>query len=189
MAKAQGRRGTGLHVPVLPVRALTPGTPHRSRPTRPPHRRGPPPSCPVARGPGPRCSTISFVGQTEYSSWAVTTSAGIILIDTIFDYSVEDGSLAGSSTGAGSGANQIRDREPRSRRPHQAAPSAAGPLQHADHSVGGGLGICSRPTPAPCRNPGTTWWPPTGRSSPSATPLTMYPHTVARSAQSRRSHP
>jgi metallo-beta-lactamase class B len=28
---------------------------------------------------------LYFVGQTEYSSWAVTTSAGIIVIDTIFD--------------------------------------------------------------------------------------------------------
>jgi metallo-beta-lactamase class B len=33
---------------------------------------------------------LYFVGQTEYSAWAVTTSEGIILIDTIFDYSVED---------------------------------------------------------------------------------------------------
>jgi len=33
---------------------------------------------------------LYFVGQTEFSAWAVTTSAGIILVDTIFDYSVED---------------------------------------------------------------------------------------------------
>jgi metallo-beta-lactamase class B len=33
---------------------------------------------------------LYFVGQTEYSAWAVTTSEGIIIIDTIFDYSVED---------------------------------------------------------------------------------------------------
>ena len=32
---------------------------------------------------------LYFVGQTEYSVWAVTTSAGIIVIDAIFDYSVE----------------------------------------------------------------------------------------------------
>ena len=32
---------------------------------------------------------LYFVGQTEYSAWAVNTSDGIILIDTIFDYSVE----------------------------------------------------------------------------------------------------
>jgi metallo-beta-lactamase class B len=33
---------------------------------------------------------LYFVGQSEYSAWAVTTSDGIILIDTLFDYSVED---------------------------------------------------------------------------------------------------
>ena len=38
---------------------------------------------------------LYFLGQTEYSSWAVTTSAGIILIDTIFDYSVEDEVVGG----------------------------------------------------------------------------------------------
>jgi metallo-beta-lactamase class B len=33
---------------------------------------------------------LYFVGMTEYSSWAVNTSDGIIVIDAIFDYSVED---------------------------------------------------------------------------------------------------
>jgi hypothetical protein len=33
---------------------------------------------------------LYFVGRTEYSAWALTTSAGIILIDTLWDYSVED---------------------------------------------------------------------------------------------------
>ena len=33
---------------------------------------------------------LYFVGQTEYSAWAVTTSDGIIVIDPIFDYSVEE---------------------------------------------------------------------------------------------------
>jgi metallo-beta-lactamase class B len=32
---------------------------------------------------------LYYVGMTEYSAWAVTTSAGIILIDTLYDYSVE----------------------------------------------------------------------------------------------------
>jgi metallo-beta-lactamase class B len=32
---------------------------------------------------------LYFVGQTEYSVWAITTSQGIILLDAIFDYSVE----------------------------------------------------------------------------------------------------
>ena len=38
---------------------------------------------------------LYFLGQTEYSAWAVTTSAGIIVIDTIFDYSVEDEVVGG----------------------------------------------------------------------------------------------
>jgi metallo-beta-lactamase class B len=32
---------------------------------------------------------LYFVGQTEFSAWAITTSQGIILLDAIFDYSVE----------------------------------------------------------------------------------------------------
>jgi metallo-beta-lactamase class B len=32
---------------------------------------------------------LYFVGMTEFSTWAVTTSEGIIIIDPIFDYSVE----------------------------------------------------------------------------------------------------
>jgi metallo-beta-lactamase class B len=38
---------------------------------------------------------LYFVGQTEFSAWAVTTCDGIILIDTIFDYSVEDEVVGG----------------------------------------------------------------------------------------------
>jgi metallo-beta-lactamase class B len=38
---------------------------------------------------------LYFVGQSEFSAWAVTTSAGIILVDTIFDYSVEDEVVSG----------------------------------------------------------------------------------------------
>lgn len=33
---------------------------------------------------------LYFVGQSEYSVWAVKTSQGIIAVDTIFDYSVEE---------------------------------------------------------------------------------------------------
>jgi metallo-beta-lactamase class B len=38
---------------------------------------------------------LYWLGQTEYSVWAVTTSAGIIIIDTIFDYSVEEEVVGG----------------------------------------------------------------------------------------------
>jgi len=33
---------------------------------------------------------LYFFGQTEYAVWALTTSQGIIVLDTIFDYSVEE---------------------------------------------------------------------------------------------------
>ena len=33
---------------------------------------------------------LYFFGQSEYSVWAITTSQGIIVLDAIFDYSVED---------------------------------------------------------------------------------------------------
>ena len=32
---------------------------------------------------------LYFVGQTEFTAWAITTSQGIILLDAIFDYSIE----------------------------------------------------------------------------------------------------
>jgi metallo-beta-lactamase class B len=38
---------------------------------------------------------LYFVGQSEYSAWAITTTDGIILIDTLFDYSVEEEVVAG----------------------------------------------------------------------------------------------
>jgi len=39
-----------------------------------------------------------YVGMTEFSAWAITTSQGIILIDAIFDYSVEDEVVNGLKT-------------------------------------------------------------------------------------------
>jgi metallo-beta-lactamase class B len=33
---------------------------------------------------------LYFFGQSEYAVWAITTSQGILVLDTIFDYSVED---------------------------------------------------------------------------------------------------
>jgi metallo-beta-lactamase class B len=38
---------------------------------------------------------LYFLGQTEFSVWAITTSQGIILLDAIFDYSVEDEVVGG----------------------------------------------------------------------------------------------
>jgi metallo-beta-lactamase class B len=38
---------------------------------------------------------LYWLGQTEYSVWAVTTSDGIIVVDTIYGYSVEDEVVGG----------------------------------------------------------------------------------------------
>ncbi len=69
---------------------------------------GPRPAAPAApRQPGPPAretwfrepakvfDNLYFLGQSEYSSWAVTTSQGIIIIDAIFDYSVEEEVIGG----------------------------------------------------------------------------------------------
>src|SRR5262249_10970538 len=38
---------------------------------------------------------LYFVGQREFSAWAVTTSEGIIIVDALWDYSVEDEIVGG----------------------------------------------------------------------------------------------
>ena len=53
---------------------------------------------------------LYFLGMTEYSAWAVTTSDGIILIDAIFDYSVEDEIVDGLTVSTVAGKGVILDR-------------------------------------------------------------------------------
>ena len=63
-------------------------------------RGGQPPAAGRSQGPPDRSTwhaepirvfdNLYWVGQTEYSAWAVNTSDGIILVDTIYGYSVED---------------------------------------------------------------------------------------------------
>jgi metallo-beta-lactamase class B len=75
------------------VPAVSPATPQRGRgPARPP---GPPPRETWHADPVKVFDNLYFLGQTEYSVWAVTTSAGVILIDSIFDYSVDDEVVGG----------------------------------------------------------------------------------------------
>jgi metallo-beta-lactamase class B len=50
---------------------------------------------------------LYFVGQTEYSAWAVKTRDGIIIIDPIFDYSVEEEVVNGLKS-LGSDPNDIK---------------------------------------------------------------------------------
>jgi len=71
------------------TRPLAPAAPATPRPAaaRP---AGPPPRESWHADPVKVFDNLYFLGQTEYSVWAVTTSAGIILVDAIFDYSVDD---------------------------------------------------------------------------------------------------
>jgi metallo-beta-lactamase class B len=71
-------------VPAAPRPATTPAAAATPRPSGPPERST------WHAEPVKVFDNLYFLGQTEYSVWAVTTSAGIIVIDTIFDYSVED---------------------------------------------------------------------------------------------------
>jgi metallo-beta-lactamase class B len=65
----------------------TPGTARRPGP-RPPE--GAPPRESWHAEPAKVFDNLYFVGMTEFSAWAITTSEGIIIIDPVFDYSVED---------------------------------------------------------------------------------------------------
>jgi metallo-beta-lactamase class B len=59
-------------------------------PQRPPGQPGPPDRSTWHAEPVKVFDNLYFFGQSEYSVWAITTSQGIIVLDTIFDYSVED---------------------------------------------------------------------------------------------------
>jgi metallo-beta-lactamase class B len=66
-------------------------------------RRGGGPPAPPAREtwyaePVKVFDNLYYVGMTEFSAWAITTSEGIIILDAIYDYSVEDEVVAGLKT-------------------------------------------------------------------------------------------
>jgi metallo-beta-lactamase class B len=63
-----------------PAAQQTPAAPDRSR---------------WAREPLKVFDNLYYVGEQAYSAWAVTTSAGIIIIDPIYDYSVEEQVVGG----------------------------------------------------------------------------------------------
>jgi metallo-beta-lactamase class B len=60
-----------------------------------PQRRGPPPASEWHMEPAKVFDNLYFVGQKDVAAWAVTTSDGIIVIDTIWEYSVEDEIVGG----------------------------------------------------------------------------------------------
>jgi metallo-beta-lactamase class B len=68
----------------------TPPTPRGARAGGPPRPAGPPARETWHAEPAQVFDNLYFLGQTEFSVWAIKTSAGVILIDSIFDYSVDD---------------------------------------------------------------------------------------------------
>lgn len=79
----------------VPPPAATPAT---GRAPAPPRPAGPPPRSSWHADPVKVFDNLYFVGQTEYSAWALVTSAGIIVLDPLFDYSVADEVAGGLET-------------------------------------------------------------------------------------------
>src|SRR4029450_4620242 len=58
-------------------------------------RSPPPPRAPWYTDPGKVFDNLYFVGTKIHSAWALTTSEGIILIDTVYDYNSEEAIVEG----------------------------------------------------------------------------------------------
>ena len=86
--KAAGKLHTGIFEGICTQFAQPPAS-QPSAPSRRPSS-GPPDRATWHAEPVKVFDNLYFVGEKEYGAWAVTTSEGIILIDAIFDYSVED---------------------------------------------------------------------------------------------------
>jgi len=96
---AAARKAAGSEYLALADRLCTPPKPASPapKPSQAPAP-GPPPRSAWYAKPAKVFDNLYFVGQTEYSAWAVVTSDGIIVIDPIFDYSVEDEVVNGLRT-------------------------------------------------------------------------------------------
>lgn len=89
--KAAGKEHSGIFEGICtqfaqaqPAATKQPSTPKQ------PARTGPPDRATWHAEPVKVFDNLYFVGEKDYGAWAVTTSEGIIIIDAIFDYSVED---------------------------------------------------------------------------------------------------
>jgi metallo-beta-lactamase class B len=87
--KAAGKEHTGLFEGIC-TQFAKPAAPSAPRPPRPQRSPGPPARETWHHEPVKVFDNLYFLGEKDYGAWAVTTSEGIIIIDTLFDYSVED---------------------------------------------------------------------------------------------------
>jgi metallo-beta-lactamase class B len=96
IAKAKAAAGTEhgvLFTSLCSAEPTGPGTGRRGAPAiagQPAPPPGPPAKERWHAEPVKVFDNLYFVGMTEFSAWAVTTTAGIIVIDTVYDYSVDD---------------------------------------------------------------------------------------------------
>lgn len=101
---AAGEQHTGLFDRLCPVAVKPPAQPAAAR------QGGGAPQAAAAQPAGPPLRSswhaepvkvfdnLYFIGEIEYSAWAITTSEGIIILDAIYDYSVEDQVVGGLKT-------------------------------------------------------------------------------------------
>ena len=95
----------------------------------------------LARRAGRRSSTTcTSSARPSTPSWAITTSQGIILLDAIYDYSVEDEVDEGlQEARTQSRRHQVRHRQPRPPRSRRRRQVPAGEVRRAPDHVGGRL--------------------------------------------------
>src|SRR3954470_21844136 len=91
---AVGRDHQVLFTSLCSAEPTGPGTGRRGAAPQPGAAPAPPPG-PPARDrwhaePVKVFDNLYFLGMTEFSAWAVNTSEGIIIIDALYDYSVDD---------------------------------------------------------------------------------------------------
>jgi metallo-beta-lactamase class B len=94
---AAARAAAGRDFGALLDRLCTP--PPAVAPAAPPPAGASPPAPPPRDGwyaePVKVFDNLYFVGEKEYSAWAVVTSDGVVVIDPVFDYSVEEAVVNG----------------------------------------------------------------------------------------------
>jgi metallo-beta-lactamase class B len=98
---AVAKQAAGTDFTGLFERLCTPPAPPASTPASPtntPRPPGPPARERWQADPVKVFDNLYFVGEQEYSAWAVITSEGVIIIDPIFDYSVEAQVVGGLRT-------------------------------------------------------------------------------------------
>jgi metallo-beta-lactamase class B len=91
---ASARTAAGAEFVGLFNRLCTPPKPPEPA-SAAPARQGSPPRSEWHADPVKVFDNLYFVGQTEYSAWAVLTSEGVIVLDPLFDYSVADEVVGG----------------------------------------------------------------------------------------------